>query len=332
MKSLNQKHLIAAMLGACLFACNSPSDPVDAVPDPGASPESGSDFDRSALSIKAGPYSQQEKISALQALASRYGHVMTPQANPDPAPNLEEIGKPVAGALGKAAASNRYFLMKSETLRNSFVLEDFRVVKANQTLVASTTRPAGSTADPFLVAFHDTRLIGDRHAMLTKIVGLNDDDAGLDSRFSWKNTTGKDQGVEILVFAYTPELSGRGTLTTTINGGTKRTFTGTFAGIATYNDNMNTLPIANCSGPLSDRLSLQILQRGDAFYSAIMVNHVTMTGGSVGISGTQPDVVLDMPTATPSGYPSFMLLYATGSATVNGTYVGRQDQLFNCNY
>lgn len=328
MKSPSQKNIIAAILGACLFACNSPSDPVDTLQDKGAPSESGSEFDRSALSIKASPYSQREKISALKALASRYGSVVIPHANPDPGPNLEEAEKPAAGALGKTA-SNRYYLMKSQVFGSALVLYNDRLVKHNQTLRGSTTRPAGSTADPFIVAVHMIGFPG-LNAQLGKVVALNDDFEGtLDSRFTWKNQTGGDQLVKIYAFAYTPDLGGSTSLRTTIDGVSVEVVNGTMRGSAVYDDNANTLPIANCQGPLSDRLSLQFLQAGTAKYGALMVNSQTMTVGYV--RGIGQSVFIDMPTPTPSGYPNFMLPFAYGGGTT-GSYVARQDQLFNCNF
>jgi hypothetical protein len=334
MKPPNPKLVLASLLGACIFACNQPSETDATAQDPGSLPETGSGFEKSALAIKAGNYSQQEKIAAMEALASRYGHIVAPQAIPDPDPALPAGEIPEGGALGKAAAI-RYSVMKMQFFKKDFVPTISIRVNVNQTLTAFTARDPNGTVDPFLVGTYNVAANGG-FANLVKVVGLNDDDgSSLDSRFTWKNQTGIARWVDIIAFAYTPALGGVVSVRASVDGGERIGPTLYMGGTAIYENNFSSVPPPGClGGPSAERLTLHTTTQGGYNNGVLMVNSQTMTGALLYNQGAKTDASIDLPTPTPSGYPNFMLVFTTywgelGSG-IAGLYSAHQSQQYSC--
>jgi hypothetical protein len=66
----------------------------------------------------------------------------------------------------------------------------------------------------------------------------------------------------------------------------------------------------------------------------MMVNAQTMTGAILYTTSGLDNASIDIPTPTPSGYPNFMLLFATAQEIGSkvGSFRARQDQLFTCTF
>jgi hypothetical protein len=336
------KIVLCAALGACIIACEQPSDSARPIRASGAVLGTGSDFDRSVLAIKSAHADPKERIAALDALAARHGRILAPQTSPDPAFEDAESPASQAGSLGKQAAVIRRFGMKSGFFGNDDILGLVVLVKPGQTLTAWTTRPAGSSVDPFLVAMtHD----GPRTAQggyIVKVLGLNDDNpqnGSVDSRVVWKNATGVDQGVHVKAFAYTPSVSGFATLHTQVDALQPKTHAAEMGGIAIFFNNFGSVP-NDCTGPLSDRISLQT-HEGNAFtYGVLLVNAETMKGGVIYSEQLLKMQVLDLAVGgaplspAPNGYPNFLLLHAVGligpTRPEVAVYRGMQWQQFSC--
>jgi hypothetical protein len=327
----------AAMLGAYLCACDPDSDTaVQAAVPRQESGNAGSDFDRAVLAIKAMKATQEEKTSAIDALASRYGHIVAAPRAANPV--IPDDGTIEAGPLRKVAGDwsvVRFYPKKGHSFGNDFVLgTPGLLVRPGQTFNSWTARPAGSVADPYTVAFYQTRISG--NAFRINVVGLSDDIEGsLDSRISWTNQTGSDQWVFSYAFAYSGSTGGKATLISKVDGGTPQAITDEMHGLVEYGNNKSTpAPADGCTGPNFDRLSLHTVSRGGYTYGIMLVNSETMKGGLIYNDNGIATQTLNLPgPATPSGYPNFMLWFATSQAEGSGTggdYTGTQYQAYSC--
>jgi hypothetical protein len=337
MKRRNLKAVFAAMLGAYLCACDSNQDTaIQAAGPRQEGGKAGGGFDSAVLAIKAGKSTQEEKNSAIDALVSRYGHYgVTPQIV---APVAPEDGAIQPGPLGKAANVTYYYPKKGQDFGNNFILgTPGLIVHPGQMYISWTARPPGSTADPFLVAYYQT--IAGKAVSPIVVVGLNDDYAGsLDSRITWTNQTGSDQTVYSNAFAYSSSTGGTATLVSLVVGGTPQVLTYNMQGLVEYQNNITApLPADGCSGPISDRLTLRAIARGRYTYCVMLVNSQTMRGGSICNLVDHPSQTLNLPgPATPSGYPNFMLWYATSQSEGSDAsgdypnYAGFQYQAHSC--
>jgi hypothetical protein len=335
MNSHIPKLAFAALVGACLFACNSPSETVVSTGNPDPVPETGNGFDRSALAIKASSYTVKEKTAAMEALASRYGIILAPQGKPALDPELPEADGPGPGALAKSAAVSQWSSVKWATSGNNFALYDERTVLNNQTLSVWTTRPDGSTADPFIVGTYTTFRADFGDALLLQVVGLNDDDANpntntLDSRFVWKNTTGSTKQIQLVAFPFSPQFSGTVTLNSLV-GGVSQSISDDMEGFAIYENNI--APPPGCRGLGHERLKLTTEEVGDFLYIGMIVNAQTMTGARIINGGLLTSQTISLPTPTPNGYPNFTLAFA-GAKNLGGRPAGRvaakQQEQYSC--
>ncbi len=334
------KLAIPAVLGACLSACESPSEAgkgPQAQQPPASAPGAASAFDRSVMAIKAMDAGQKEKLAAIEALASRYGHILVPRADPDPSFHAEaqDAESPSGEALAKAAAVSKYYPKKGHNYGKQFILMTAHQVKPGQTLTSWTARVAGSTVDPFVVALYEPGGNSVSSPFQVNVAAWGDDTPdGLDPRITWQNNTGASQWVHIWAFAYSPSVSGEATLVSIVNGANPQTYSGEMLGLAVYDNNISSpAPAAGCTGPLSDRITMRTVSDGGWMSGAMLVNTQSMKGAVIYEDHRIQQTIDVAGPAMASGYPNFLLLFTTAQgagAGSFGNYAGMQYQRYSC--
>ncbi len=268
--------------GLSLTACNSPDEAPATVAGP--APTTGTQPDRKPtayeteiLSLKARIADATEREAAIRAAMIRYGF----QPAEVPAPAAQEA-HPAAVPLAKAASGTSR-VIRAKDFRFGFarVITKRITVSNNTTLTAYTSRAANAqSVDPRIVAFYPE--LPDAGRTTTRIVGLNDDFNGLDSRFTWKNTTGSARTVTIHVFAYSTTATGSATLnylTTSWLGfpGPTSSLSGPISAVAVTSNIPPSYPCAD--GPATSDINLFPIVGGGFNSGLVAVNISLMRGG-----------------------------------------------------
>jgi hypothetical protein len=222
---------------------------------------------------------------------------------------------PAAGSLGKiaaAAATTKFYVVKSRDFHLDFVVYKTMTIPANATLAVTINHdPATSILDPFAVAFYKPAGANPNFTKVT-IAALDDDAGGnLNSSFSWLNNTGASRVVTIIGFAYLPEVSGVGAFRASC-----RTAANVSCGLITQTtwmsgvaERVNDTPdLPTCTGPFQSSISLSILSGADHGPGVLAVNAATKRGGFI---YTQ-EGVLALTDVLPAAYPNFVLGFSSG--------------------
>lgn len=285
--------LIGLAAGLNLAACNSSSVEPQAASDTGPSEEwrmmPQSAYETEILSLKAGLTDPEIREAAIRDAMLRYG--FRPAETIHPEGTSQATSAAEATAMAKTAAFERVLRAKDFEFGHAWV-HTKRVNVVNQAkLIAYTTRAADAQiVDPRIVAYYPDG--PDNGRTPTHIVGLNDDYSGLDSRFSWINTTGSSRTVTIHVFAYSESSRGKANLNYRIMSplgveGVLRTSSGNLQATAV---SANLPPRYACQDPADSQLGLRILSGGGYNAGLVAVNASLMRGGYL-VEGLPPFVL-----------------------------------------
>jgi hypothetical protein len=300
------KHLPASLAAVvlALAGCNAPDRPATTV----AAPESRSaEFTRDMLALKAKGLPDAEREDALRALLARFGQA---PAQVSPAIVSEPEGGTSAVPLEKAAAATSWKTVKTTPFTFPYVIKQEMNVAAGGTLTATLRAAAGADfTDPFLLAYYQSSGEVGFKSYQIKVVGFNDDDNGLNSRFSWTNNTGSVKLVTVIGFAFSPSTGGPMVMNTSYppfpgpTGGTGlESSLLIVSGIAKYDNEVSKF---NCLGPTTTRVSLTRVGSTSLGHTAVAVNAKTLTGALV-VGSTQ---TMDVGSLVASGYPNLFLTF-----------------------
>jgi hypothetical protein len=209
-KQISLLPALALAAGLTLAGCDSPSvEPTGSadadVPEEGLL-QPASRYETEVLSIKSREPDPELRDAAIREAMIRHG--IRPAAPRVEAPLPEAPAPRIPAAK---AATTRVLRAKEFAFAFDWVITRRVNVASGSTLHAYTTRAQeDQNVDPRIVAFYPE--LPDNLRTTTRIVGLNDDYTGLDSRISWKNTTGVTRQVTVHVFAYSSASTGKATL------------------------------------------------------------------------------------------------------------------------
>jgi hypothetical protein len=222
---------------------------------------------------------------------------------------------PAAGSLGKiaaAAATTKFYVVKTRDFHLDFVVYKTMTIPANATLAVTINHdPANSILDPFAVAFYKPAGANPNFTKVT-IAAFDDDGGGnYNSSLSWLNNTGASRVVTLIGFAYVPEVSGVGAFRATCrtSAGVSCgliTQTTWMSGVAERQNDTPTLP--TCTGPFQSSISLGILAGADHGPGVLAVNTATKRGGFI----YAQEGNLALTDVLPAVYPNFVLGFSSG--------------------
>jgi hypothetical protein len=315
-----------------LTACDSASVEAQAPSAPAASAASDEGparlpdaYETEILSLKAKIEDPEEREAAIRDAMIRHGFHPAAADRSEAQPQaLPEAGIPAAP---KSAASERVLRAKDFEFGFDFVITKRIDVPRGWTVIAYTTRTAeNQNVDPRIVAFYPDG--PDAGRTTTHVVGLNDDSSGLDSRISWKNTTGSTRKVTIYVFAYSASSKGVATLnyrlvTSTGAQGAVASIKGSIQATA-VTDNLP--PRYPCQDPADTQLGIQYVRGGGFQAGVVAVNASLMLGGY--LHEGLPPIALGF--VIPPGGGSFLLgvFERDGDVYEDSRYRALQDDFY----
>ncbi len=261
----------SAGLAIALLACNQ----TDRVAAPEGTGTTGVDmpagpptpFENALTDLKRAETDPDRVDAGIRDLMSRYGYPVSEGAG---AP-LVPLGKAVAAQAVSGWKTAKYFQFGID-----LVIYGTVTVPVNGTLIVQTSHPAGSTTDPYLIAFYKT---GNANYTQTKVVGSSDDVIGTDAKFVWVNNSGASRVVTYIACGYNTSLRGPGSVLVQCTGLADKTVSGYMGGVL-VRQNM-AKDIVGCSPLSKTSLSLYIQTAGADGNGAVAVNEATMRGAYI---------------------------------------------------
>jgi hypothetical protein len=304
---------LGLFLGGCDSADHNPATPEASTPIGTTDLTGSSDFDRDLIAAKTVAATNAERLSAIEAVLSKYG---IPHSAPQ-APEAQP-GPVLPQAAAKTAAT---FLpvVRDFTAGNGYTFYMDITVKPSKTLWVEAIATTAN-ADPYLVAFFRDDASDNQSAYALKFVAA-DDDVASDNRnslISWKNTGSSNKTVTVMAFNYSPANGGTADINV-VNGGTNTSYPERWlGGTVVYGSNPIPAVPAGCA-PFFTRV-IERNRFGGGFHGAALVmDFNAMKGGIIWDDPSTNSQSLDFMPLLGNPYPSFAMLFqASGKAASSG--------------